>query len=426
MVRKQRWKTYNNDKFYYVYAIYNKMDIFNELSNLNKDNLIIIVKYLFTLVFIVYFILTLNQSSEDSRSLTSHYEHYLFPLVVGLIILIPSVFLGKDVINNTYYISLLIGTIVALFGTVFYFYSSANSTTISLANYVLSSVVTLSILVGLAIVFYFYSNYLKTKEGWGGFFIHLIFYVPCLILDFYDYIKRELELTTNVVYYLFLTEVVLIFLYNYLPTIISKIALKEGTSLLKGSAFLDIEKPIASSYDLKFNKQGDDINSPVIYRNNYSLSMWIMLNNHSDNKLPYARETPIFNYGNGVPKMTYIKKEEHNVKDIVKVYFTNSDNNGDNNSYTVEIDSQKWNQFVFNYNSNSVDLFLNGNLEKTYKFNYDNRPVYSADDMIVIGSNDGLDGAISNIQYYTSNQTRSQIANSYNLLVKKNPPTNNL
>ena len=73
-----------------------------------------------------------------------------------------------------------------------------------------------------------------------------------------------------------------------------------------------------------------------------------------------------------------------------------------------------------------VDLFVNGNLEKTFKFDHDNRPIYSPDDIIIIGSNDGLDGAISNIQYFTTNQTRSQIANSYNLLVKKNPPTNNL
>ena len=409
-------------EFYYMYGIYNKMDL-NEIGNLNKDNWITIVKYLFTLVFIVYFILTLKQSSQDSRSLTTHYENYLFPLVVGLIILVPSVFLGKDSINNTYYVSLIIGTIVALFGTVFFFYSSTNNTAISLANYALSGIITLSILVGLSIIFYFYSNYLKTKEGWGGFFVHLIFYVPCLILDFYNYIRRELELTTNVVYYLFLTEVILIFLYNYVPSIISKIALKKGIPLLEGSAFLDIEKPIASSYDLKLNKFGDEINSPIVYRNNYSLSMWIMLNNHSENKLPYAKETSIFNYGNGVPKITYVKKEDHNVKDVIKVYFTNA---SDNNSYTVEIDPQKWNQLVFNYDSNSVDLFLNGNLEKTFKYDYYNRPVYSADDVIIVGSNDGLDGAISNIQYYTTKQTRSQITNSYNLLVKKNPPTNNL
>lgn len=409
-----------------MYEIYNKMYILDNISNLTKDNLIIILKYFFTLGFIIYFIYSLDKSSDDYNSLTSNYQNYLFPLILGLIILIPSVFLGKNMINNTYYVTVIIVTLIALFGTVLYFYLSANNTVLSLANYILSGIITLIILVGLSIIFYFYSNYLKTKKSWGGFFIHLIFYIPCLILDFYNYIRREFELTTNVVYYLFLTEVILIFLYNYIPIIMSKIALKKGIPLLEGSAFLDIEKPIASSYDLKFNKQGDEINSPIVYRNNYSISMWIMLNNHAENKLPYAKETTIFNYGNGVPKITYVKKEEHNVKDVIKVYFTNNDDDGDNNSYTVEIDTQKWNQIVFNYDSNLVDLFVNGNLEKTFKFDHDNRPIYSPDDIIIIGSNDGLDGAISNIQYFTTNQTRSQIANSYNLLVKKNPPTNNL
>jgi hypothetical protein len=138
-----------------------------------------------------------------------------------------------------------------------------------------------------------------------------------------------------------------------------------------------------------------------------------MLNTFSDNKLPYAKETPIFNYGNGLPKLTYIKKEEHNNKDVLKVYFTNV---GNDNSYNVEIDVQKWNQFVFNYTSDSVDLFVNGNLEKTFRFKDDTRPLYSANDLIVIGSTDGVDGAISNIQYHIGNQTRSQIVNSYNLL----------
>lgn len=365
------------------------------------------------------------KSSEDPLSLTTGYNNYLFPLVVGLIFLIPTVFLGKESLNNGYYIGVIIGTIVSLFGTVFYFYSNINDSAFSIANYIISGILSFGILIGLAIVFYFYSNYLKTQEGWGGFFVHLFFYVPCLILDLYNYIRKELELTTNVVYYLFITEIVLIFLYNYIPTIISKISVKQGTPLLEGSAFLDIEKPLISSYDLKLTAEKDDVNSPVVYRKNYSLSMWIMINAHSENKFSYANETPIFNYGNGVPKITYVKKEPHNDKETLKVYFTNSQVSDDNN-YIIEIDTQKWNQFVFNYTANSVDLFLNGSLEKTYRFEHDNPPVYTANDMVVIGANDGIDGAISNVRYYVGNLTRSQVTNSYNLLMKKNPPTNNL
>ena len=394
------------------------------MESLTGTNMIPILKYVITFGFLIYFVITLMRSSEDPLSLTSDYNNYLFPLVVGLIVLIPTVFLGKESLNNSYYVGMIIGTIVALFGTVFYFYSNINNSAFSLANYIISGVVSLGILIGLAIVFYFYSSYLKRQEGWGGFFVHFLFYVPCLILDFYNYIRRELELTTNVVYYLFITEIVLIFLYNYIPTIVSKLSLKQGTPLLEGTAFLDIEKPLISSYDLKLTAEKDDINSPVVYRKNYSLSMWIMVNTHSENKVSYANETPIFNYGNGIPKITYVKKEPHNNKEILKVYFTNSEDN--NSSYTVEIDTQKWNQFVFNYTANSVDLFLNGTLEKTFRFDHNNPPIHTANDMVVIGANDGLDGAISNIRYYVGNLSRSQVTNSYNLLMKKNPPVNNL
>lgn len=154
-------------------------------------NIMPILKYILTFGFLIYFVVTLMQSSEDHLSLTTRYSNYLFPLVVGLIFLIPTVFLGKESLNNSYYIGVIIGTIVSLFGTVFYFYSNINESAFSVANYIISGILSFGILIGLAIVFYFYSNHLKTQEGWGGFFVHLFFYVPCLILDFYNYIRRD-------------------------------------------------------------------------------------------------------------------------------------------------------------------------------------------------------------------------------------------
>jgi hypothetical protein len=78
-----------------------------------------------------------------------------------------------------------------------------------------------------------------------------------------------------------------------------------------------------------------------------------------------------------------------------------------------------------NANSAVQVTFNNFRLENTYDFD-NNQPTYLATDDITIGSVDGLDGAVCNIKYYTSVQTKSQIANSYNLLMNKNPPTNNL
>jgi hypothetical protein len=140
--------------------------------------------------------------------------------------------------------------------------------------------------------------------------------------------------------------------------------------------------------------------------------------------MAYSRETPIFDYGDGKPKVVYFNNtSDPNHRDKIIVYFTNSTLKP--SSYEFSITHQKWHNIVFNYTSTHVDLFVNGSLEKTYDF-IDNQPEYFVSDNITVGSPDGLDGAICNVKYYTSIQTKSQIANSYNLLMNKNPPTNNL
>ena len=98
----------------------------------------VIGKYIVSLLFIIYLIWTLVQSSNDSKSLTSKYNNYIFPLVIGLSILIPSVFLGKESMSNLYYTGLIIGTLVAVFGSVLYFYFTAADSTYSIFNYLLS------------------------------------------------------------------------------------------------------------------------------------------------------------------------------------------------------------------------------------------------------------------------------------------------
>ena len=94
-------------------------------------------------------------------------------------------------------------------------------------------------------------------------------------------------------------------------------------------------------------------------------------------------------------------------------------------THQVTVPSQRWNNFVINYDSNTVDLFVNGNLEKTVNFSKLNipPPKYLAHDQISIGSDQGIKGAICNIQYYTSPLSKEYITNMYNILKMKNPPT---
>jgi hypothetical protein len=89
--------------------------------------------------------------------------------------------------------------------------------------------------------------------------------------------------------------------------------------------------------------------------------------------------------------------------------------------------NQKWNNIVINFNNNNtVDVFVNGNLERTFESRMRNITSNVTQNAINIGSNNGLYGAICNINYYAIPLTQGQIVQQYNLLYNKNPPTNNI
>ena len=323
------------------------------------------------------------------------------------------------------YVIMAIASITIIFGTALYYITSDMAAVPSTIAYALSGILTFATIIALAIVFYFYSNYLKTLGGWKGWIVNLLFYVPCLVLDFISYIKSEIGLTSHLVYYLFLLELVAALLYIYVPKIVNKATTSEGTPLLADTAFLDIKKELGSGYNLAFKNTGHSDDAALTYKRSYSISMWVYLNIQPPNYASYAKEREIFNYGNGLPKVTYVNNVDTDgskTPDLLKVYYTNV---GDlaKQSYTVNIKPQKWNQIVFNYTSSQVDLFINGHLEKTFVFDK-NEPEYLASDVISVGSTDGLDGAICNVKYHYVPQSKRQIATSYNLLMKQNPPTN--
>jgi len=137
------------------------------------------------------------------------------------------------------------------------------------------------------------------------------------------------------------------------------------------------------------------------------------------------RETNIFNYGN-LTSSQHHPQIAHNLGEAgtnIRVRFTNNENA----IYDMQIPYQKWNNIVFNYTGNSVDLFMNGTLEYTYLFSNDH-PSFELTDIMVTGqdngqlNNDSIYGSICNIAYYKNPMTNVEIINNYNLLMHKNPP----
>jgi hypothetical protein len=283
-----------------------------------------------------------------------------------------------------------------------------------MVGYVAMFLFALMIIIGLAIVFLMFSMYLKQAKGWLGLFIHFIFYIPCLFIDFVQYMKGEIKSTANLIYILFIIEILLVLVYIYLPKLISKVLKQNGISVLPDSRFLNKEYVITSNEIMKLPKAKTD--DPTNYRQNFAVSMWIYIDPQSNSYNAYSKETNIFNMDDRKPQLVYINNmSNQDEKDKLGIYFGED-------KHLIKNKGQRWTNVVINYTSTTVDIFIDGNLERT--FNLTAPPQYITTGTVVLGANNGLDGAICNIMYYDKALLKTEIVNMYNLLMFSNPPLN--
>jgi hypothetical protein len=388
-----------------------------------------LIQYGIAFVFIIFSIVMMVYFSADSNSLTTkthiYFLYIMFPLLVGIVIAMP-MFSAK---SNSSMIIAGIATISIILISLGYYYSSSTATSFLIANYAINVIVGLIIIVGLAIFYNMFVNHLQKSSGLSGLFITFIFYIPCLVSDFIKYLAGQYKITPNIIFILFLVEILLIASYLYAPSLLQKL-LKNSDNIsviLPDAKFLDAPMVFPAG-NFPFTTAPMSATIPNTYRTNYGLSMWIYLNQLPMSDKAYAENTTIFRYAEsegyrGKPCIDYCTNceadSQNNTKSRLKVYFSNVSET----SYKVSVTNQKWNNFVFNYRDNMVDLFVNGQLERSYEFT-DDIPVYSAYDNLYVGSKDGLSGAICNITYSTLPFTKGQISNTYNLLMYKNPPVN--
>lgn len=393
----------------------------------DKQNAFLKYGLLYGFIFMIGVILYL--AAFDPNALTTKAYAYSLTIIIPLVILMGFVLPFSQTQRSATSTMLLIGIMVTIMGGILYSYSSMNATSFKYTSYLINFIIFLIVVVGLAIFFYIFSNYLKSLEGFLGFVVYFIFYIPCLLIDFFNYLLNEWNMTSKPVYILFILEIILVLIYIYLPKLVEYLLTKTSSDnivLLEKTAFLDSSKVIGNSFQLRMltpQVPGQIISDSdkYEYRKSYAISMWIYLNIQPPNNASYSGETTIFDYGNGKPKITYYNDmSSDKTQNKYIFYFTNSTSGP--SSYSLTLPTQKWNYIAFNYYSDKVDLFINGNLERTYKFK-NNLPNYLAIDNIVVGSDKGLDGAICNVNYFTSPISKTKITNTYNLLMAKNPPT---
>jgi len=263
------------------------------------------------------------------------------------------------------------------------------------------------------------------------------------------------------VFVLFLIEIAVILCYLYaIPAIFNHIN-RDSVNILTGPIFLDDYKVIDAGTVQKITEiEGSKITGIAPYQ--FSLSMWVYLNPPNLSTIPNGTESNIFYYGrsepsnkDGHPQISYYIDKNNAYYKIRVGSEKGSDSNS--NSYKFEAPYQKWNNFVFSYMNNTMDVFVNGNLVKTFSQFYLNK---TNGDVMTFGTditstytikendstqksviksakpsntelkdisksgftNNGLYGAICNVVYYKKPLDNGQIITNYNMLSVNIPP----
>jgi hypothetical protein len=423
---KDAFTLFNSAKSYGSNFFGNIMEILKMKEN--EDRKIFfgcLMKYLGVLLAIVFVSIITYKSAYDPSAMNRNTVRYGLLMIVPLLI---SIFFFSPIVktDNVPAIMMIVGGFIFMMMLLFAYYSmSWNPASLYYGDIFMKVLSFIIVIVGLGILFKVFAGQLKKMTGWSGFFINLLFFLPCLFSDGLQYIFNQFKMTPNIVIVMLFLEIVLILLYVYIPVIIQKLSKKDASELINHPVFINREIPIGDISLFLLNPIDDNnvYKGEQLYRKNYTFSMWIYLNPHSSANAAYINGAKIFDFGNGKPSI-YYKNESDNTripnKDIYIVTFSNKSSNA---KYELHLQNQKWNNFVFNYIDSKVDLYINGTLERTFEFS-DVIPEYSPSDIITIGDNNGLQGAICNIHYYKDPLSAEKIMLLYNLLSLKNPPVN--
>jgi 4-amino-4-deoxy-L-arabinose transferase-like glycosyltransferase len=393
-------------------------------------------------IAVIFIILYSRQDSNSFNTISS----YLYAIVIIILLFFILLFFLNtfNPVEKSMSITFLFVVLIILISILIV---SSISNSSSSSGFILNGILLIIILLGMAIFYITFLNKPAPRSTWTSFFINLIFYIPCLVSDLFNYLVRDFISTPKSAQHLILIEIGLIIFYVVLYPRIKKTTTNNGVVLLHDPVLLNDEKSIDTElYKSFFNKKEDPITNTVTidspFRSTFSISMWIYLNIQPFTQLSYSKEIDIFDYKspdkgddisgssrsrpiyNSHPKVTY--KNNKNGLDKYIFYLGVNEIN-ETVKYMVSLPHQKWNNIVFNYRDGAVDIFINGEFETTISLPI---PIeFSNYDTIKIGNNDtmfnsrsGVYGSICNIVYYKNILSKNEIVNNYNLLSVNNPP----
>lgn len=278
------------------------------------------------------------------------------------------------------------------------------------------------------------------------------FYLPCLITDAVEYLKKDFQNTPSVIFILLVLEFFILFFLFAIPLLIRKLNVLPGVELLRDPHSINTSFDIG--HQLLFQKvpelnietnswydwfqRKNSIEQRTVNLENYALSFWFSSNVPSGDD--HNVQFPVLQVGTlehiddkgGYPYITMSTKGE------LHIVCTNTINKDDLEKYTIttRIPFQKWNYIVLNYQTNRVDLFINGHLEQSKSIASSlplrkTSPTQNKINNIRIGSNfkdnnNNTNSYLCNLNFFDRPLVKSEISRTFNLLKTQNPPLNNI
>lgn len=228
----------------------------------------------------------------------------------------------------------------------------------------------------------------------------------CLFRDIKNFIVEEYKKAPKEVWTILIIEIVLILFYfglKYIKEIILYFITHNSKQLINEPIYLNSSKEIGTTDEL----YGSNLEEES-FKYNYAISFWYYVNPTANedeyyNILNYNGK-PLIEYNQHKNKLRFKMREGREKEKIIYL---------DKN-----VDAQKWNNVVINYQSNIMDIFINNVLVSSSR----NTMPYMSYDNIIVGQDNGIEGGICNVLYFKSNISKMTI-NLLNYFCKyENPP----
>ena len=361
----------------------------------------------------------------------------------------PTADIARDTMSYGTFIGktgLVVAIAVCIVGLLMYFLNSHSklATVASIVQYGITALIyitAIAILIGIVIRFS-----MSRKMGGSMFQMNpdsnwvinvlklvgnLMFYLPCLMLDFAVMLKEQYGLTTQPVLILLALEAAFILAGHLLPSAVAKAINHTGVQIL--SAPISMNAPITiTTYNLQFvdaygveeiptptaSPTGGATPTTVLLRNyNYGVSAWFYIHPQPPTTNPNYDSDNYINLlqlGSPGPSMQYNPRT--NTMQF-GLYGTPLE------LTAKDIPLQTWNNVIINSDKGAVDIFINGKLIYTgHHVPTTNDPVPNAVHNVTVGQADGVRGEVCNVVLNTAPFTKPEIAWLYKTNKVLNPP----